>query len=268
MGPQCEDGYTRIANELLDALCRIRIPGESMQIFCVILRKTYGYGKKIDRISLSQFVEATGMKKPNVCRALKQLQTLNVIHIDKIVIQNDNGFIQNDNANYVTYRINKFHASWESGKRVQSRPASIAKTVKPFIQSDNETLSKTIINVIQNDTHNRKKETKEKNLTPFAEILDFLNLKAGKSFKLVDTHKRHIQARWNEGYSLEDFKTVISAKSEEWGDDEKMSKYLRPETLFGGKFDSYLQSAGTYAGKKSNADGRGYGSDSPFYGAI
>ena len=152
MGPQCEDGYTAIANELLEALCKIRIPGESTQVFLTILRKTYGYKKVVDQISLSQFVAATGMKKPNICRALKQLQTLNVIKIDKLVSQNDNTY-------RVMYRINKHYDSWISEKRVQSRPETLSKRIINVIQNDNAPLSKTIISVIQNDTHKRKKET-------------------------------------------------------------------------------------------------------------
>ena len=58
--PQLENGYIKIATELYDALCGIRIPGEARQVFDVILRKTYGWNKKKDAIALSQFVEATG----------------------------------------------------------------------------------------------------------------------------------------------------------------------------------------------------------------
>jgi hypothetical protein len=47
-------------------------------------------------------------------------------------------------------------------------------------------------------------------------------------------------ARFNEGYTLEDFKQVIDVKTEEWKDNPEFFKYLRPETLFGSKFDSYL----------------------------
>lgn len=157
MGPQCEDGYTAIANELLEALCKIRIPGESTQVFLTILRKTYGYKKVVDKISLSQFVEATGLKKPNICRALKQLQTLNVIHIDKLVDQNDNTYS-------IMYRINKHYATWETEKRKKSRPEPLSKRIITVGQNDNGPLSKTIKSVIQNDTHKRKKEndTKEK----------------------------------------------------------------------------------------------------------
>ena len=73
------------------------------------------------------------------------------------------------------------------------------------------------------------------------EIIDYLNLKTGSSYKNTskDTIK-HIQARLKEGYTLEDFKTVIDKKSKQWLNDEKMNSYLRPLTLFGTKFESYL----------------------------
>lgn len=77
--PQIENGYTRISNEILEALARIRIPGEAMQIFLVIIRKIYGFQKKKDVIALSQFCLATGIQKPNVVRAIKQLQTMNLV---------------------------------------------------------------------------------------------------------------------------------------------------------------------------------------------
>ena len=72
------------------------------------------------------------------------------------------------------------------------------------------------------------------------EIINYLNLKA-------NTHYRHnikktqslISARFNENFTLNDFKRVIDNKVSEWKDTE-MEKYLRPETLFGTKFESYL----------------------------
>lgn len=100
MGPDCEDGYTRIANELLEALCRIRIPGESMQIFLVILRKTYGFGKKEDRISLSQFA-VTGIVKTHIPRAIEKLESMNII-------------TQKGNIYGITYGINKHYTSWKA----------------------------------------------------------------------------------------------------------------------------------------------------------
>ena len=54
VNPQLENGFTRLSNEILDELCKIRISGEAMQALLTVLRKTYGYHKKSDNISLSQ----------------------------------------------------------------------------------------------------------------------------------------------------------------------------------------------------------------------
>lgn len=73
------------------------------------------------------------------------------------------------------------------------------------------------------------------------EIVNYLNDVAGKNFKHT-TRKTQtlIKARLREGFTVDDFKRVIDNKTKEWKHDPKMSKYLRPETLFGTKFESYL----------------------------
>lgn len=76
---------------------------------------------------------------------------------------------------------------------------------------------------------------------PYREIIDYLNQKAGKSFKYTAAgNKKVIKARWNEGYTLGQFKQVIDNKSQDWMHDVKMNQYLQPSTLFGQKFDQYL----------------------------
>lgn len=80
---------------------------------------------------------------------------------------------------------------------------------------------------------------KKKELPPYQEIIDYLNEKAGKRFKVNDKTKTHINARYNDGYKLPDFRTVIEKKVAEWKGTE-MDKFLRPETLFGTKFEGYL----------------------------
>ncbi len=81
--PQTENGHTALANEILDALCKTRIPGEAMQLLFVIIRKTYGWKKKGDQVSLSQFAEMTGIKRPNIVRGLKKLEDMNLISVIK-----------------------------------------------------------------------------------------------------------------------------------------------------------------------------------------
>src|SRR3990167_10244635 len=126
--PQCENGYIRFASELWEALCGIRIPGEARQVFDFIARKTYGYNKKEDAISLSQFVLATSIKKSNICACLKQLKKMNLI-----IIQKDN-----DIANI--YSINKDFQSWKP----LSKKITLPKKIMTVIQKDNASLSKKI----------------------------------------------------------------------------------------------------------------------------
>ncbi|MDG8508354.1 conserved phage C-terminal domain-containing protein [Streptococcus pneumoniae] len=81
----------------------------------------------------------------------------------------------------------------------------------------------------------------------------YLNQVANKRYKFVDKKKRLLLARFKEGYTLEDFKQVIDIKTAEWKDSPEFSKYLRPETLFGSKFDGYLnQKPKTIKGKSED----------------
>lgn len=80
----------------------------------------------------------------------------------------------------------------------------------------------------------------------FQAIISHLNSRAGTAFRhTTKTTQKHIKARLSEGFTLDDFKTVIDKKCAEWIGDEKMEKYLRPETLFGTKFESYLNAKTT-----------------------
>lgn len=73
------------------------------------------------------------------------------------------------------------------------------------------------------------------------DIISYLNAKADTNYKATSSKTASlINARLKEGFTLEDFKSVIDDKVHEWGSDHKMSKYLRPETLFGTKFEGYL----------------------------
>ena len=81
---------------------------------------------------------------------------------------------------------------------------------------------------------------------PYLEIINYLNKQTGKSFRSsTQSSKRLIKARWNEGYRLEDFKKVIDNKVTDWigktfDDGSPAENYLQPSTLFGGKFETYL----------------------------
>ena len=83
-----------------------------------------------------------------------------------------------------------------------------------------------------------KEEVKE---NIYSRVVYYLNEKVGKNFKPTSNETiRLIKARLNSGFTEQDFYTVIDNKSK-WLTDPKMVEYLRPQTLFGTKFESYLQ---------------------------
>ena len=99
-----------------------------------------------------------------------------------------------------------------------------------------------------NNTSNKKDIVEQSSTTPlpYEEIVQYLNQKTGKNFKHTSkVTQRHIRARLAEGFTVSDFKQVIDKKCSDWLRDQKMKEYLRPETLFGTKFESYLNSKTT-----------------------
>lgn len=75
-------------------------------------------------------------------------------------------------------------------------------------------------------------------------IVGHLNEKAGKGFKHTSKETQTlIRARMNDGYTLENFATVIDKMCAKWKGDPKMDDYLRPSTLFGTKFENYLNAS-------------------------
>ena len=110
-----------------------------------------------------------------------------------------------------------------------------------------DTVSIQVRNKNKNNNKNNNKdeepetiEPEENASIPYSEIIAYLNEKTGKGFKCVGKNKDLIKARWNEKCRLNDFKQVIDNKCEDWLLDENMNKFLQPSTLFGTKFDQYL----------------------------
>jgi len=162
--PQRENGHVDIANEIMEALAGIRISGEEWQCLCVILRKTYGWHKKEDWISLSQFNLLTKLKKPNILRALKKLS------LKKVVI------IKNDNRYKPKYKFNKNYDQW--------KPLSKKITV---INKDKRSLSKMI--------HTKENYTKE-NYSPNSDEFRMAELLFSLIYERHSDHKKPDMQKW------------------------------------------------------------------------
>lgn len=134
-----DDGYTRIANELLESIASADLTARQLKVLLAITRKTYGFGKKTDRIADEQLAGITGLSRQNVNKAKKELISMNCLLMDGSKIG-----------------INKEVSAWNFSKSLQvSNLVSKAETNK---------VSKLETNGVSNlETHKRnslkKKET-------------------------------------------------------------------------------------------------------------
>lgn len=115
--PEIDDGHTKIANELLDAIICHDFTKRQLVILLFIMRKTYGWNKSEDDISRSQITESSGLYNSHITTALQELQTANVIIIS-----------QGKHAK--CYKINKYYDQWRITERVIiTKTVTVTKTV-------------------------------------------------------------------------------------------------------------------------------------------
>lgn len=135
--PQLEDGYTKIANELFEALCRVQLSGHEWSYVMAVMRKTYGYNKKEDWVTNTQIAQMTGLRKERVSEAKRRLLE------KKIVTENRNKI-----------SLNKNYEEW----------LELRKTVTPVTENRNKKLRKTV-------STKEKKETIQKTVVNTKEKL-------------------------------------------------------------------------------------------------
>lgn len=103
---------------------------------------------------------------------------------------------------------------------------------------------------INKEINKENKDILSSHLDTVKSVVDYLNEKCGTKYKHSSAEtQRLIVARLNQGFNLEDFKQVIDNKVADWGNDSQMSKFLRPQTLFSNKFESYLNQSVTVQNK-------------------
>jgi uncharacterized phage protein (TIGR02220 family) len=104
------------------------------------------------------------------------------------------------------------------------------------------------------EIRNKKRRTLKE--AEYRQILSYLNDKTGRDFRITDTFRDRVDARIREGAHVEDFMLVIDNTVSAWAGDEKMRRYLRPETLFGSRFDTYRNDGkgGTFAESSFETD--------------
>jgi len=119
--PQKENGFTAIANEILEKLVNIPLLGSEFQVILFILRKTYGFQKKSDVISLTQFEKWTGVSRPTVVKTIKNLVLRKMVVKDALL------------GDKISFSFNKNYEDWlvKPAKLVKHRDrSSLARLTK------------------------------------------------------------------------------------------------------------------------------------------
>ena len=165
-GIQIENGnFTRIHNDIVERLAQTDLSGSEFRCLWFLLRKTYGFQKKEDDISYSQFAEGTGLDRRNVMRSLDKLVQRGIVY------RKENG-----NNRPQTWGFNKYFEQWNrtsgqndtsetlqtSGQNDTSLGQTSGQNGATSGQNDTRTSGQiTTTSSGQNDTHKRKKEIKE-----------------------------------------------------------------------------------------------------------
>lgn len=144
------------------------------------------------------------------------------------------------------YEYDTDTVSEESGESEEKQPlpAETDNTVQVKDTDGSGIACNSNSNRSRSSSRNSNKNNVERN-TPTGEtmrrIVTYLNHKTGKNFKhSTSATQRLIKERFKEGWTFEDFQKVIDVKCAQWLRKPDMSGYLRPETLFGSKFEGYL----------------------------
>lgn len=224
---------------------RLGLKGTALQIYAIIYGFTQDGRCGFDG-TLSYLREFTNSSKNTVLKALQDLVADGLL---KKTERLENG------VKYVSY--------WADLQAVEICLRGGAKTEPGVVQFLHRGGAETEPGVVQKLNpviiNIDNKEDKYKY------IVEYLNEKAGTHYRPASKSTQgHIKARLAEGYTVEDFKTVIDKKVKEWKE-TPFEKYLRPETLFGSKFEGYLNgnvSPGKTGGGTAIPD---YGSPEDFY---
>ncbi|WP_250489962.1 replication protein [Caballeronia sp. INML2] len=156
---QVEDGFTRIAHGILEALALADLGKRHYKVLMVLLRQTYGYNKKADEISLTQFRDKTGVLPPNVSTAIDELVEMRVI-------------VRTPGKHAFCLAVNKSYGQWTGKAKVdvsklwgyRNDNSTVIETIIEGYQNDNDGVIETI-NTIDNSKRKDQKTTPKETLS-------------------------------------------------------------------------------------------------------
>lgn len=213
-----DENYYQIQGWMIN---RLGLKGVPLSVYAIV----YGFsqdGENEFTGSLQYLCDfCGGVSKPTIINALKSLV--------------ETGFLLRREEIINGVQFNRYRANLPLLKNLYySDKETLTEGVKNFNGGSKETLP-------NNDIYNKSSKNKE----IYINVISRLNEKSGMNYRPSSKATQgHINARLAEGFTVEDFYTVIDKKCAEWRGTD-MEKYLRPETLFGSKFENYLNAPAT-----------------------
>lgn len=238
--------YLKLYRKCMDNELFTEKPFDRWHAFEYMMLKAYRYPRdavikgQIVHIDTGQFImsqrkmaETFGWSINKFIRFRKLLEQLNMVTFDGDTYGDSIGTLVTI-VNYKAFQVKEeVDGDTNEDSRVDTRENTCGDTNGDNIKKDKKDK--------KDKNNNMSATSRDKSPAyPYGEIIDYLNLKAGTRYRATseDTRK-HIRQRFREGRTVDDFKAVIDKKCEEWKGTE-WEKFLRPATLFGSKFESYL----------------------------
>lgn len=149
-----------------------------------------------------------------------------------------------ENCMFTRVELTAWLVSWGMNKEAARKLCARLIARLPVESLSVKYFKLTIIPEIKETGKQKKQQQPKKEFGQIAkEVIEHLNLRTGSRYSGKASDLTKIKARLEEKFTLQDLKTVVDKKSAEWMGTE-WEKFLRPETLFGAKFESYLNQSG------------------------
>lgn len=228
----CKKGFTSIPNALLDALCHVDLTGRQTRVLMTIIRKTYGFQKKVDRITSTQVA-----KLMNYSGALTHIRKdIRTLKKRKILVEVDGKV--GPNPVISEWFFDKEDLNETAQKQSVKGPNLTPERTKNELfsepnRSPQKKINKTKENIKNNTVENLDRVCEES--------IQYLNFKACKNFHGTQANLSMVSNLLEEGFTPSDIRKVIDRQTVMWLKDPKRNQYLRPKTLFNPvNFEGYL----------------------------
>jgi len=238
--PQIENGFTSVANELMEVLSRARFTQYQFRIVCAILRNSYGVmRRKFARVSYSYLAVQCHMRRVHVIRTINELVALNVITKARTRRAPSSQVVPNQGLGTspgTTLALNKDWERWAPGLLATPLLLFNGSVPEPLVPDEG---LEVVPDQVPNKERKKEKEKKHTQFTMIAQrVIDYLNKLSGRRFTYTDANLDGIRGRLAESHTEEECLIVCANK---WKDPSFDKKYYRPVTLFRpSNFEGYL----------------------------